>query len=102
MASPISGGPGYGRGCQPCEPTDDREGDDEREPNSDEEDYSGTEDDTVGCGGYVGPSKVVLAIPGGADIAKSMLREHAKRIPTGEVVREINPTVVPQIDPKKF
>jgi hypothetical protein len=45
---------------------------------------------------------VVLAIPDGADIAKTMLREHAKRIPTGEIVREINPMVVPQIDPKKF
>jgi hypothetical protein len=64
--------------------TGDREGDDEREPNGDEGDYSGTEDDTVGCGGYVGPSKGVLGIPDGADIAKKMLREHARHKPTGE------------------
>lgn len=68
---------------------DDREADDsDTEKNGDEGDYSGCEDDSGGCG-YVGPSAVVLDIPDGAAVAERMLREHARRLPSGDIVREI-------------
>jgi hypothetical protein len=80
---------------------------DEREPNGDEEDSSRADDEfTHGIGRGDGS---------GHEIARKMLREHARRLPSGDIVREIagafskpeklgsktdpSPTIAPPLDP---
>lgn len=82
---PDLGWTGIATGWREGDPVDATEANgDELDFNGDEGDYSGTEDDG-GTGGGDGS---------GHAIAKQMLRE--------SIVREINPMVVPQIDPRKF
>ena len=92
--SQISAGPGLLPAGVRAIPVDAIESNgDELDFNGDEGDYSQCEDDGYGTGGGNGS---------GHAIAKQQLREKARRLPTGDIVREINPMVVPQIDPRKF
>jgi len=121
---PELGWTGHGMGCTKDEPGDDREGDDECEPNGDELDHNGdegdtsfTEDEPYGSMGAPDGS--------GHKIAKQLLRENARRLSSGDIVREISPPAkgaatrivfgkgnvvdpdwmvdaIPQIDPAKW
>jgi hypothetical protein len=83
---PELGWTGHGTGCRDGEPTDDREGDDERAPNEDEGDYDGGEGDAPGFiwGGGDGTG-------GAPHAAVREALEHVRSVDTGPNI----PLVVP-------